>query len=404
MAVYYTFGNATSAIPLSQLDNNFATPITIGNVAVQLGNTVSSIGNVTLANATVSNSTLGNVTITSVASTFPNNYLSNSTISGVSLGGNLANLTAGTNITFSSGTTYNGSTAITINASGGGGGSSISNGTSNVTVNTSGGTVTVATAGNTVATFDTSGNLGLGFTPSAWGSSYKVLQGLGGSSFAALSDRLFIGQNWYSNGASDLYVNTAAASIYKQYSGQHQWLIAPSGTAGNSITFTQAMTLDNSGNLTLGGTSTIGAVLNVYSPDNSRNCITTQVYTNGNTAISFRNQSSTAVGSITVNSSSVSFNTSSDQRLKTDLGQVTSTNVIDNTIVHDFVWKSDGAQSRGVFAQEAYKVNPSAVKVGDDGEEVEDAWSVDYSKYIPDIIVYCQQLKKRIQELESKGT
>jgi hypothetical protein len=43
--------------------------------------------------------------------------LSNSTISGVALGGNLFNLTAGTNITFSSGTTYNGSAAITINAS-----------------------------------------------------------------------------------------------------------------------------------------------------------------------------------------------------------------------------------------------------------------------------------------------
>jgi hypothetical protein len=45
-----------------------------------------------------------------------NTYLANSTISGVSLGSNLANLTAGTNITFSSGTTYNGSSAITINA------------------------------------------------------------------------------------------------------------------------------------------------------------------------------------------------------------------------------------------------------------------------------------------------
>ena len=47
----------------------------------------------------------------------PNSSLTNSTISGISLGANLANLTAGTNITFSSGSTYNGSTAITINAS-----------------------------------------------------------------------------------------------------------------------------------------------------------------------------------------------------------------------------------------------------------------------------------------------
>lgn len=43
--------------------------------------------------------------------------LAASTISGVSLGGNLANLTAGTHISFSSGTTYNGGTALTITAS-----------------------------------------------------------------------------------------------------------------------------------------------------------------------------------------------------------------------------------------------------------------------------------------------
>jgi hypothetical protein len=55
----------------------------------------------------------GNVT---ASTTIPNAGLANSTISGVSLGSNLFNLTAGTNITFSSGTTYNGSSAITINA------------------------------------------------------------------------------------------------------------------------------------------------------------------------------------------------------------------------------------------------------------------------------------------------
>ena len=69
MAVPYTFANATTAIPLSQLDNNFATPITIGNTAVLLGNTITTVNNLTLAN----------VTISSVASTFPNAYLANST-------------------------------------------------------------------------------------------------------------------------------------------------------------------------------------------------------------------------------------------------------------------------------------------------------------------------------------
>ena len=70
MAVPYTFGSATASIPLSQLDSNFATTITLGNTAIQLGNTVTTLNNMTYAN----------VTISSVATTFPNNYLSNSTV------------------------------------------------------------------------------------------------------------------------------------------------------------------------------------------------------------------------------------------------------------------------------------------------------------------------------------
>ena len=61
-------------------------------------------------------------TTANLVGTISNAQLANSTISGVSLGGSLYNLTAGTNITFSTGTTYNGSAAITINSSGGGGG------------------------------------------------------------------------------------------------------------------------------------------------------------------------------------------------------------------------------------------------------------------------------------------
>ena len=70
MPVPNTFANATTSIPLVNLDNNFATPITIGNTAVQLGNTVTTLNNMTLAN----------VTISSVATTLPNNYLANSSV------------------------------------------------------------------------------------------------------------------------------------------------------------------------------------------------------------------------------------------------------------------------------------------------------------------------------------
>jgi hypothetical protein len=112
MAVPYTFATATSAIPLSQLDSNFATAITLGNTAVYLGNTTTTLNNLTL----------GNVSITSVGTTFPNSYLSNSSVtingSSVALGGS-ATITANAAATLTistglSGTSYNGGTAVTI--------------------------------------------------------------------------------------------------------------------------------------------------------------------------------------------------------------------------------------------------------------------------------------------------
>ena len=69
MAVPYTFATATTAIPLSQLDSNFATAVTLGNTAMYLGNTTSSVGNLTVVNTTVTNytetlySATGNTTV-----------------------------------------------------------------------------------------------------------------------------------------------------------------------------------------------------------------------------------------------------------------------------------------------------------------------------------------------------
>jgi hypothetical protein len=70
MPVPNIFANATATIPLSQLDANFATAITLGNTAIQLGNSVSTLNNMTFAN----------VTISGVATAFPNNFLANSNV------------------------------------------------------------------------------------------------------------------------------------------------------------------------------------------------------------------------------------------------------------------------------------------------------------------------------------
>jgi hypothetical protein len=52
--VPYTFATATTSIPLTQLDVNFATNATLGNATVGLGNTTTVVGNLTLQNVTIS--------------------------------------------------------------------------------------------------------------------------------------------------------------------------------------------------------------------------------------------------------------------------------------------------------------------------------------------------------------
>jgi len=105
---------------------------------------------------------------------------------------------------------------------------------------------------------DTSGNLGLGVTPSAWLSSARSFDVSGYSSYANFNNATGVINNAFYNASSQwIYKNTAAASNYYQISGSHVWLNAPSGTAGNAITFTQAMTLDASGNLGIGTSSPV---------------------------------------------------------------------------------------------------------------------------------------------------
>jgi len=118
-------------------------------------------------------------------------------------------------------------------------------------------TIAFAEGGVEAMRLDSAGNLGLGVTPSAWDTSYKVLEaGYGGNAFLgnASSNQIGVVNNGYWNGGWK-YKNSTYANLYLQQTGQHQWYNAPSGTAGNAITFTQAMTLDSLGNLGIGTTT-----------------------------------------------------------------------------------------------------------------------------------------------------
>jgi hypothetical protein len=122
MPVNYTFANASTTIPLAQLDANFATPITLGNTSIQLGNTVSTLNNLTL----------GNVTIASGNITFDIPVSSGGT--GLSSPGSAGNVL-----------TSNGTAWISTGVAAGSGVTALSFGTTGLTPSTSvGGNVTVA--------------------------------------------------------------------------------------------------------------------------------------------------------------------------------------------------------------------------------------------------------------------
>jgi len=110
---------------------------------------------------------------------------------------------------------------------------------------------------------DASGNLGLGVSPSSWGSQVRAFESNNGVYFGAFKSsavpNLYLGANNYFNGSTWIYSGTYAATKYEQEAGKHSWWNAPSGTAGNAITFTQAMTLDASGYLIVGGTTPYSA-------------------------------------------------------------------------------------------------------------------------------------------------
>jgi hypothetical protein len=74
---------------------------------------------------------------------------------------------------------------------------------------------------------------------------------------------IMLNNGYYNSGWK--YANTAAVAYYQQSGGSHIWQNAPSGTAGNAITFTQAMTLDTSGNLGI-GTSSLYRLLALIKP------------------------------------------------------------------------------------------------------------------------------------------
>jgi len=191
MTVPYTFAGATSAIPLSQLDNNFATGITFGNTSVQLGNTVTTLNNMTFAN----------VTISSVYTPFTNDYLANSSV------------TIG-NTTVSLGSTASGLGNVTLSNS------TVTNYTESVVaIGNTGTAQTLSLASGTVLTATLTGNCTFTMPTATAGKSFILLLKTGAGSFTGT----FTSVKWNSIGAPTITATASKMDILTFVSDGTNW-------------------------------------------------------------------------------------------------------------------------------------------------------------------------------------
>jgi hypothetical protein len=230
---------------------DWASPAALGSTtpAAVSATTLSASGNVTLSGGTANGVAYlnGSKVVTSGSA-----LVFDATNTALSVGGAATNTAANRGNISINGT----STAILSLSTGASAKGYVYHSGSDMIINATTGTLALQANGNG-ALIDSSGNLGLGVTPNAWATSYKAFQ-IGASSalyaHGAVAS-VHVTNNSYEDSGGVKYKITGAAADYQQSGGVHYWYNAPSGTAGNAITFTQAMTLDASGNLMVGTTT-----------------------------------------------------------------------------------------------------------------------------------------------------
>ena len=283
---------------------------------------------------------------------------------------------------------------------------------------------------------DASGNLGLGVTsPTAKldvvatnfaggpviGARYNASNARIGFNIGNANGFAYIGYNTNNVVSSDnaTYDITQAASRLRMDSGAFKFDIAPSGTAGNAISFTQAMTLDASGNLLVGNTATVsnarlyvtangnnvaarfyGSGLSdsqhvVYFDKPSATTSTSQVFV-GFTV----NAQATGNGQINGNGAgAAAFGSFSDARLKENITALP--NQLANILAlkpSEFDYKDGSGHQIGFIAQDMQEVYPDVVGEGDDGMLTITGWSKTEARLVKAI----QELSQEIQDLKAK--
>ena len=249
---------------------------------------------------------------------------------------------------------------------------------------------------------DGSKNVGVGVTPSAWSSTYKALQvsSVAGLSCNSGSAEVLLSNNYFRAASQDQYITTNFATIYQQVSGSHRFYTAPSGTAGNAITFTQAMTLDASGSLLVGTTTLNGAWDSrlTLSKDSGTTKWAVGPWVGGET--NFIVSASASAGVYLNGTSATSWSAVSDERFKDIIEPITNAVAkVGSLRAVIGKLKVDQAETRKTFliAQDVQAVLPEAVDSSNP-----DKLGLAYTDVIPLLVAAIKELTARVQTLEAR--
>jgi len=265
-------------------------------------------------------------------------------------------------------------------------------------------------------TIDASQNVGVGVTPSAWRNTQRALQiGAVGTYFssAASAGSTCIGRNVYESAAGNFtYIVNDEATLYEQSAtGQHAWYTAAANTG--TIAFTQAMTLDASGNLlvaksTAGSLGTVGHELKangeVFATQSSSNNVATTFHAYSSGAAAYRFY--VGMGG-TVYATNTTISAISDARLKENVQDIdVGLGAILALKPRKFDWKEGKGKNikgdRGFIAQEFEQVFPNLIdEWKDNAPEGETPYKSVRQDLIPVLVKAIQELTARVAALEA---
>ena len=226
---------------------------------------------------------------------------------------------------------------------------------------------------------------------------------LGGTTFAAGS--------YTSLSLTNVGINTPTITGTAANVQNYQLVIYPcNASAGTKWALYQQGASDMNyfaGRIGINATSTLGVspeYLTIKYDQSTNTGLAIQNTTNGyaTNALTVWGHTAGYAGGIQITSATtVSFITSSDVRLKTNIRNYYAGDLIDRIAPRIFDWKTGETDSIGFIAQELYEIFPQAVSVGGEDSH-KNPWAVDFSKLMPLAIAEIKALRARVKELESK--